>query len=527
MKKIFTLIATALVVLGANAQTTHQEWSAAQLPSAQFATIAEAQAAGYETFWDTDGAVKYLGTQANTKLIEMPADSTGISVILEKPSYVSVGNGKYSGASYPYKLIMGMNNSTRDGLDASLFDTSVEELGYNVLEATNYLRKAADSDNGVAVYDAVLTIEVGKNAQQGRLTLEHNRGGNNYGFYVIDATKQKHALFAAPRCPDDAIKTHVSTVNLYPGRRYYVLASDKGSVELYKVAWDNVSSDSYEVTVPENCTQSWTAAKLPSAQFATVAEAQAAGYETFWDTDGAVKYLGTPANTKLIEMPEGQNGISVTLEKPSYVSVGNGKYSGAAYPYKLIMGMNNSTRDGLDPTLFDTSVEELGYNVLEATNYLRKAADSDNGVAVYDAVLTIEVGANAEQGQLILEHNRGGNNYGFYVIDPTKQKHALFAAPRCPDDAIKTHTSIVNVYPGRRYYVLASDKGSVELYGVHFNAVSSEAYIASLGESSDAIQAVTVTKKTVKEGIFNLAGQKVGADYKGIVVKNGVKMIVK
>jgi len=527
MKKIFTLIATALVALGANAQTTHQEWTAAQLPSTQFATIAEAQAAGYETFWDTDGAVKFLGTPANTKLIEMPEAQDGISVTLENPSYVSVGNAKYSGAAYPYKLIMGMNNSTRDGLDPTLFDKSVEELGYNVLEATNYLRKAATSDNGVNVYDAVLTIEVGANAQQGRLTLEHNRGGNNYAFYVIDATKQKHALYAAPRCPDDAIKTHVSTVNLYPGRRYYVLSSDKGSVELYKVSWDNVSSDSYEVTVPENCKQSWTAAQLPSAQFATIAEAQAAGYETFWDTDGAVKFLGTPANTKLIEMPEAQDGISVTLENPSYVSVGNAKYSGAAYPYKLIMGMNNSTRDGLDPTLFDKSVEELGYNVLEATNYLRKAATSDNGVNVYDAVLTVEVGANAQQGQLILQHNRGGNNYAFYVIDANKQKHALYAAPRCPDDAIKTHTSIVNVYPGRRYYVLSSDKGSVELYGVYFNAVSDDAYITSLGNSADAIKTATVTKNNVKEGIFNLAGQKVGADYKGVVIKNGVKMMVK
>ncbi|MCF0244425.1 MAG: hypothetical protein HUK06_06600, partial [Bacteroidaceae bacterium] len=119
--------------------------------------------------------------------------------------------------------------------------------------------------------------------------------------------------------------------------------------------------------------------------------------------------------------------------------------------------------------------------------YLRKAgaSDQDAKVEIKDAIVTIEVGANAEQGQIIFEHNRGGNNYSFYVIDATKQKQVMMSTPRCPDDNIKNNYSVFNVYPGRRYYVISSDKGSVELYGIYYNKVSSDNYITSVNGSGE------------------------------------------
>ena len=483
MKKLFTLVASAMVALSGFAQTAHQEWNASQLPQTVFATPEEAVAAGFYTIWSSGS---YLGTPANYSLIDMPADSAGISAKLEFPSYVAVGNGKYSGKDYAYKLIMGMNNSTRDGLDPSNFDLDIEALGYNVLEQSGYLRKtsASDQDATVEIKDAIITLEVGKSAQQGRISFEHNRGGNNYSIYVIDASKKQQVLMSTPRCPDDDVKTHVSSFNVYPGRRYYIVASDKGSVELYKLCYDSFDSDTYEVKVPANCQQSWTAAQLPQTVFATPEEAVAAGFYTIWSSGS---YLGTPANYSLIDMPADSAGISAKLEFPSYVAVGNGKYSGKDYAYKLIMGMNNSTRDGLDPSNFDLDIEALGYNVLEQSGYLRKAsaADQDATVEVKDAIVTIEVGKSAQQGQIILEHNRGGNNYAFYVVDASKKQQVMMSTPRCPDDNVKSNYSIFNVYPGRRYYVVASDKGSVELYGIYYNNVSAEAYVTNVNGSGD------------------------------------------
>ncbi|MBR1547580.1 MAG: hypothetical protein IJ637_02495, partial [Prevotella sp.] len=55
--------------------------------------------------------------------------------------------------------------------------------------------------------------------------------------------------------------------------------------------------------------------------------------------------------------------------------------------------------------------------------------------------------------------------------------------------------------------------------------LSTEATSVAIGATSiDAMEAAGLTKTSA---IYNLAGQKVGKDYKGIVVKNGKKMISK
>ena len=59
MKKIFTLIAAAFMSVASFAQ--HAEWTAAQLPSAKFATVDEAVAAGFNTLWSSG---EYLGMPA-------------------------------------------------------------------------------------------------------------------------------------------------------------------------------------------------------------------------------------------------------------------------------------------------------------------------------------------------------------------------------------------------------------------------------------------------------------------------------
>ena len=507
MKKFFTLVALAFASAGAFAQA-HCEWTAAQLPNAVFATVEEATAAGYNTMWTSPN---YLGMPAGN-LIENE------NVVVSLPvayNYVSVGGSKYSGKDYAYKIIMGMNNSTRDGIDPLNFFEGVEN--------NTYVRKAGDSDQGNVINDAIIKIEV-KSANYGTVTLKYNRGGNLSSMYVVDQTAKsgegKMVLQSNTRCPDDNIQTHIARFGVEPGHTYYVMASEKGSVELYGISYDECADETYTTLVSEgNSTEIWTAAQLPNTVFATVDEATAAGYNTMWTS---ANYLGMPARN-LIE----SDNVVVSLPLAyNYVSVGGSKYSGKDYAYKLIMGMNNSTRDGIDPLNF--------FEGLENNTYVRKAGDSDQGNVINDVIVKIEVPATSTYGRVILNYNRGGNLSSMYVVDQTAKsgegKAVLQSNTRCPDDMIKTHSAIFNVEPGHTYYVMASEKGSVELYAIGFCATTSEKY-AAIGTAAGIDNIVNKVEKVADNKIYSIDGRYVGTDKEalanGLYIQDGRKFIKK
>ena len=95
----------------------------------------------------------------------------------------------------------------------------------------------------------------------------------------------------------------------------------------------------------------------------------------------------------------------------------------------------------------------------------------------------------------------------------------LQATTRCPDDAIKTHSAIFNVQPGHDYYVMASEKGSTELYAIGYCSAASEKYGVSL--TTTGIQEVLTNngnnngEKTIK-AIYTIDGAKVNSLQKGL-----------
>lgn len=510
MKKLFTLVAIALSSVGAFAQA-HCEWTAAQLPANKFATAEDAVAAGYNTMWSS---TDFLGMPAQNLI-----DNANVTVSLPLAySYISKGNNKYSGAEYTYKLIMGMNNSTRDGIDPTNF--------YEGVENNSYVRKAGDSDQGNVVSDAIIKVEV-KSANHGIVTIKYNRGGNSSAMYVVDQTAKDGmgmmVLQSVTRCPEDGspVMTHVSRFGVQPGHTYYIMASEKGSVEFYGISYDECADDTYVTEVSDaNSTDMWTAAQLPANKFTTVDEAVAAGYNTLWTSP---EYLGMPAK----DLIKTEN-IEVSLPLAySNVAKGNNKYSGSQYAYKLIMGMDNSVRDGIDPMNF--------YEGVNNNMYVRKTGDSDQGNVVSDAMLKIVVPAESTYGRVILNYNRGGNLSAMYVVDQTANegmgKMVLQSLNRCPDDAIKTHSSIFNVEPGHTYYVLASEKNSVEFYGIGFCAANSPKYDA-LGTSTGIDSIVTENSvKPADNKIYSIDGRFVGTEkaglVKGLYIQNGKKFVVK
>ena len=220
MKKIFTLIAAAFMSVASFAQ--HAEWTAAQLPSAKFATVDEAVAAGFNTLWSSG---EYLGMPAQDLI-----KTDWVTVSLATPfSYVSKGNNKYSGKDYAYKIIMGMNNSTRDGIDPLYFLEGVTN--------NDYVRKAADSDQGNVVNDAIIKIVTEKTPEGSdpwtyAVTMRINRGNNMGAFYVVDATKSKMVVQTTIRNHKSFVGDDVIRFNIEQGHEYYCMASEKGSVEL-------------------------------------------------------------------------------------------------------------------------------------------------------------------------------------------------------------------------------------------------------------------------------------------------------
>ncbi len=495
MKKLFTIVAAALMSASAFAQA-HCEWTASQLPAAKFATVEEAVAAGYNTLWTMP---QHLGMPACDLI-----NNENIQVSLPLAyNYVSTGNNKYSGTSYAYKLIMGMNNSTRDGIDPIEFTNGVVDNGY--------VRTSGTSDQGNVVNDAIIKVEV-KSANYGSITLKYNRGGNNSAMYVVDQTKSKNVLWSVTRCPDANVQTHVARFGVEPGHVYYIMASEKGSVELYGIEYDECADENYTIlATTDNSTDLWTAAQLPSEVFAGKAAADAAGYNTMWwdikngETSPA-NFLGMPACDLI-------NSSNVVVSLPlayNYVSVGNGKYSGSSYAYKLIMGMNNSTRDGIDPIEFTNGVVDNGY--------VRTSGTSDQGNVVNDAIVKISIPAEGTYGRVILNYNRGGNNSAMYVVDQTKGNQVLQSTTRCPDDAVKTHSAIFNVQPGHDYYVMSSEKGSTELYAIGYCSAADAKYGVSL---TTGIQEVLTNngnnngENTIK-AIYTIDGSKVNSLQKGL-----------
>ena len=501
MKKLFLMACAAALTLNANAQSA--KWDASMLPADFNAGIE----AGFGNVWDT-----YLATPADYTLCECE----GFRAYFELPTLLGPGNNKYSGASYGMKPLMGSNNTGRDGIDPLYF---IEGLTNN-----DYVRTNSDDTHGTTYTDAIVTLKVASEAEggsYGMITITYNRGGNLSAMYVVDQTAKNGegmmVLQSRTRCPDENVQDHVAKFGVEPGHTYYIVASEKQSVELYGLRFDAVVSDEYEtLNTTENFPVYWDAAMLP-ADFNAGIEA---GFGNVWDT-----YLATPADYTLCE----GEGFRAYFELPTLLGPGNGGYSGKDYGMKPLMGSNNTGRDGIDPLFF---IEGLTNN-----DYVRTNSDNTHGTTYTDAIVTIKVAAEADGGQygkVAINYNRGGNLSAMYVVDQTAKNGegmmVLQSRTRCSDESVKTHTAQFGVEPGHTYYIVSSEKQSVELYSIGFCPASSEVYGAGSTTGIENIETSTVATPTTGK-IYTIDGRYVGKDkaalVKGLYIMDGKKFVVK
>ncbi|MCD8290966.1 MAG: hypothetical protein LUC91_05635, partial [Prevotella sp.] len=520
MKKLLLMAFAAVFTLGASAQ--HLEWDASQIPQ----SVEEAQALASEG-WQTVYA-EYPVTPENYILFE----GNGVTAKFEKPTLI----GNKCNYSTDYTLVpwMGMNNSDRNGIESLYF--------YEGLENNDYVRTngpvASDID-GTDVYytDAIVTLVVSGDASYGTVKITYSRGDNLSAMYVVDGTAHDNegmmVLQSQTRNEgaENVKQPHVAQFGVVPGHTYYIMASEKQSVELYHLEYTAVTDDSYETLISsDDYPVYWDAASIPQS----VEDAQALASEG-WQTIYA-EYPVTPANYILCE------GEGITAKFENTTLIGNKCNYSTNYSLVPWMGMNNSARDGLESLYF--------YEGLENNDYVRYngpvASDIDGSdVTYYDAVVTLVV-ADADNGgqygRVAINYSRGDNLSAMYVIDGTandKEGMMVLESQTRNDYPYElaegesnpiqkqAHTAQFGVVPGHTYYIMASEKQSVELYKLGYCPVTSEKYAGAIETGIQNITAGSALT-TTNNRIYSIDGRYVGTEQgslsKGLYIMNGKKI---
>lgn len=237
----------------------------------------------------------------------------------------------------------------------------------------------------------------------------------------------------------------------------------------------------------------------------TVEDAQAAGMEALWG-DYQYGYV-LPQDYTLVD----NESIKVVMNNESTSKPGA-----------------NVSVSGLNTKLFDRA-----FNMGSAANFgssepfysLEMLSD---GIKQPYAIFTVEPKIG---GELTLFTNRGKNKYTIYVWDATINEgvgtYVLASSVQTGDygkELISKAT--VGLTEGHTYWIFGSETGAnTFLYAMGYNSFVSPNY----GYQGDTENGVADVISDAKAGnvIYNVMGQIVNENYKGIVIKNGKKFIQK
>ena len=126
--------------------------------------------------------------------------------------------------------------------------------------------------------------------------------------------------------------------------------------------------------------------------------------------------------------------------------------------------------------------------------------------------------------------NRGKNKYTIYVWDTTindGEGAYVLASSTHTDSYGKELISkeTVGLIADHTYWIFASETGAnTFMYAMGYNSYASPNY-GYQSDSTSAISDVIVNEMPQSDVIYNVLGQKVDENYKGLVIKNGKKYI--
>ena len=278
-----------------------------------------------------------------------------------------------------------------------------------------------------------------------------------------------------------------------------------------------------------------------------------------WNWDEATRVLST--GTDVLYAADGttvsfKDGGTWTISEVD--GIVNGKYPTRGLLYNSSDGFKNYALSNKGKANYSGASQLLPIGTMEEYNALLSATvtigetgyatycpaddvEVPAGVKVYSVAnaaaenatfveLTEYTGTTLKQGEgVILNGNQG--TYDFVKTT---------AATAAIEGNLLVGTTSATPLAANAAYVLVNENGSAKFsLCVDGTIAANKAYLpASAGNNAPtlalvlpdeptAIQSANMTTKIADGARFNLAGQKVGTDYKGLVVKNGKKFIVK
>lgn len=191
--------------------------------------------------------------------------------------------------------------------------------------------------------------------------------------------------------------------------------------------------------------------------------------------------------------------------------------------YKLVFDCKQGTGNGFvqvskveyfeqgkTPTKVDISNKpETAYTVAKAKELIDAGEGLTTSVYVKGIVAKVETD----------KFDASFGNLNFYISDDGKDENTLEAF-RCFNLGSEKFATGDGVKAGDEVVVY----GALTKYGTTYE-LGQGCYLYSLNGSTTGIS--NIQTSAVKSVRYNLAGQKVGADYKGVVIENGKKIVVK
>ncbi|WP_300504885.1 hypothetical protein [uncultured Duncaniella sp.] len=468
MKKTLLLATASIMAMAATAQTVIAP-----------PTVDEAKAAGYAALW---GDYQYGYVLPNETVL---TDNADLKVVMNN------GSADKPGA-----------NVSITGLNTTVFDRafnigSAADFGY--FEAV-YSLEAISS--GIKQPYAIFTVDP---KIDGELTLYTNRGNKKQTVFVWDRTANEEVgtyVLVSSAQPSDYGKELISkaTVGLTAGHSYWVFGSETGSnIYLYEMTYTPVSSENY--SVKEFDASKFSTVIVPP----TVDEAKTSSYEALW---GDYKYgYVMPNGTVVADSDE----LKVVMDN------GSSEKPGA-----------NVSITGLNTTVFDRAFNigsAAGFGFFEAV-YSLEAISS--GIKQPYAIFTVDAKIG---GELTMLTNRGNKKQTIFVWDRTANQEVgtyVLVSSVQPGDAGKELISkaTVGLTEGHSYWIFGSETGSnIFMYAMGYNSYKSSNYGYTGDSDTSAITDVIVNEQPQSDVIYNVLGQKVDENYKGLVIKNGKKFI--
>ncbi len=488
MKRFLLIAAAASMGMAASAQTVIAP------PS-----VEEAQAAGMEALWG-DYQYGYVLPQDYTLV-----DNDAIKVVMNNGSSAKPGaNVSVSGLNTTvFSAAFNMGSSAEFGTNDAVYDL-------------------AAVSNGIKQPYAIFTVEpkIG-----GELTMYTNRSNKKYTIYVWDTTAKKfgegeditydgsYVLTNSVEPGDSYGKELVSqsTVGLLAGHTYWIFASEVGAnTFMYEMVYTPYSSENYSVT-------EFDASKFENIIAPpTVEEAQAAGMEALWG-DYQYGYV-LPQDYTLVN----DDVIKVVMNN------GSSSKPGA-----------NISVSGLNTTAFSAAFNMGSSAVFGANDAVYDLAAVSNGIKQPYAIFTVEPKIG---GELTMYTNRSNKKYTIYVWDTTAKKFGegediTYDGSYVFANSVETGDSYgkelvskatVGLLAGHTYWIFASEVGAnTFMYAMGYNSYASPNYSYQGNGGTTGIADMIVDAKAENNVIYNVMGQVVDSNYKGLVIKNGKKYIQK